>query len=159
MKAKPIPVTEWHQLALQGTAIPIRIPINGVSMYPLIRRNRDMVTIIPLDHMPVPGDIVMFARPQQERYVLHRVWQVREGRLLTWGDNCDRPDGWMDREMIWGQAIRIERGRRDIRPDPIRGLRWARIWHPVGKAVRRVRSLAAAVYRRVRRLLPKSSDA
>ncbi len=157
MNTKPITIPEWHAWAKQGASVPMRIPINGVSMYPVIRRNRDMVTIVPLDHEPVPGEIVMFAQPQLNRYVLHRVWQVREGRVQTWGDNCDKPDGWMPREMIWGQAIRIERGKRDIKPDPARGMRWAKVWHPVGKAVRKGRSMAAGVYRRVKRLMPKGN--
>ena len=157
MKTKPITIPEWHEWAKQGAEVPMRITINGVSMYPLIRRNRDMVTIIPLDHVPVPGEIVMFARPQLNRYVLHRVWQVCEGRVLTWGDNCDKPDGWIPREMIWGQAIRVERGRRDIRPDPVRGLRWAKVWHPLGRTTRRIRKLAYSAYNMGKHLLSRSN--
>ena len=152
MQTKSLSILEWHELVQKGAEIPMRMLINGVSMHPLIRRNRDMVTIVPLCRMPVPGEIVMFAQPEKERYVLHRAWQVRDGYVLTWGDNCNAPDGWMPQDKIWGLATRIERGRFIITPKPKRGLRWARIWHPIGRLLRRIRGLLHGLYRRFKRL-------
>ena len=105
-------IPEWHDPARDGAAPPMRIRIDGNSMFPLVRIHRDHVTIRPVEEAPVPGDIVLFADPDRPRYVLHRVWAVEEDRVLTWGDNCPRPDGWIPREAIWGQAVLIERGRR-----------------------------------------------
>lgn len=128
----------------------MRIPINGVSMYPLIRRNRDMVTIMPLDGPFRIGDIVMFSDPRvSKRYVLHRVWQMDEDRVLTWGDNCDGPDAWMSRDCVWGRAVLIERGPKQIYPDAKKGLRLAKFWHRMGPLFRRGRYLAGAVKRRI----------
>lgn len=110
-------VKQWHQLCSEGAELQVRIPVNGVSMQPLIRKNRDIVTLLPLRRVPERGDIVLFKRPGQRVYVLHRLWRVEEGRVMTWGDNCPRPDGWMDRARVLGVAAAVERGKRTLRLD------------------------------------------
>ena len=90
---RQLTISEWHSMAREGTAIPVRILIKGDSMFPLIRINRDYVTVLPLDEQPEKGDIVMFADQVKQRYVLHRVWKIEGDRVMTWGDNCSRPDG------------------------------------------------------------------
>ena len=45
-----------------------------------------------------------------------------------------------------GKAIIIERGRRRITPDPVKGLMFAKIWHVVGRLYRTTRKTAAQVY-------------
>ncbi len=128
MKEK-ISIPEWHAMAQAGRIVPMRIPIHGISMYPLIRMDRDMVTIMPVEERPRVGDIVLFCDPKRERYVLHRLWKAEENRAFTWGDNCENPDGWMEWDKIWGKAVLIERGKLRITPDPKKGLRLARVWH------------------------------
>lgn len=158
MESKKITIQTWHEMALQGVRLPMRIPINGVSMYPLIRRNRDMVTLMPVEAPLQRGDIVMFADPARDRYVLHRVWQLEQDRVLTWGDNCDGPDGWMPPEMVWGKAMLIERGKRSITPDPAKGLKLASRWHTVGKVLRRVKGLAYGAARRAKRIVTRQKS-
>lgn len=41
-------IPQWRELAQNGTVLPMRIPLDGDSMRPLIRRGRDMVTFVPL---------------------------------------------------------------------------------------------------------------
>lgn len=151
-KKKVITIPEWHQMAIEGNAPPMRIPIHGNSMFPLIRMDRDYVTIQPLKDMPKIGDIVLYDDPQRDRYVLHRVWKIHKKSILTWGDNCYYTDGWRPLDDIWGKAVLIERGKREIKPDPKKGLILAKIWHPTGKVYRKGRAIAAGVYRRVKRL-------
>ena len=126
---KTVSISDWHLMALEGTAPPMHIMLNGCSMEPLIRLNRDYVTIVPPGANLVVGDIVLFSDKSTERYIVHRIWKVKEGKVLTWGDNCQRPDGWFPLDAIWGKVILIERGRRTIHPDPRKGLQWARFWH------------------------------
>ena len=142
-------VSEWHKLSLEGTMLPVRTLIGGYSMEPLIRYNRDYVTIIPLSESLVEGDIVLFSDPYQKRYVLHRVWTLEDNRVLTWGDNCDRPDAWMTVNDIWGKVILIERGKYKITPDARKGLLFAGFWHIAGRAYRKSRGTAARVYHRI----------
>ena len=133
---KTLSISEWHQLAQEGTKLPVRIPLSGWSMDPLIRGNRDLVTITPMETMPQIGDIVLFADPYKDRYVMHRVWALKDQEILTWGDNCPRPDGWLPIDAVWGKAVRIERGNRIIETNAAKGMAWARFWHQAGKVYR-----------------------
>ena len=133
MAHKSLSIPEWHDLALQGVNVPTRILIGGRSMFPLVRYQKDYVSIIPVSGTLSVGDIVLIADPARKRYVIHRAWQIEEGRILTWGDNCPAPDGWMPMDRIWGKVVLVERGKRTITPDRDAGMRLARFWHPVGK--------------------------
>lgn len=139
-------VSEWHRLSLEGTMLPVRTLVDGRSMEPLIRYNRDYVTIIPLHESLAEGDIVLFSDPFQKRYVVHRVWTLENERVLTWGDNCDRPDAWMTVNDIWGKVILIERGKNRITPNARRGLLFAGFWHVAGRTYRRLRRTASRAY-------------
>ena len=145
-------IQEWHELAQAGNAPPVRIPLMGYSMLPLIRYNRDYVTIVPLDTGLRVGDIVLFAVPSMDRYVMHRVWDLKDQKILTWGDNCQGPDGWLPLDAIWGKAVLIERGRRKIKPDPRKGVRWAKFMHKAGKPYRFCRRYKYAIIRRINKL-------
>ena len=149
---RKVGVREWHDMALRGETLPLRFRVNGVSMAPLIRRRRDFVTIMPLSGPPEVGDVVLFCDPERpRRYVLHRLWELEGGRALTWGDNCDRPDGRIPVSALWGRAVLIERGKKKIRPDAKKGMRHARAWHPVGRLLRRCRRAASRAYHALRR--------
>ena len=138
---KSISIPEWHQMALEGVSPPIRITLNGCSMDPLIRIRKDYVTIAQLDQTPVIGDIVLFANPERKRYVVHRVWKLKNDQVLTWGDNCPSPDGWMPLDAIWGKVVLIERGDRRIKTHPRIGMLWARFWHLAMKGYRQKESI------------------
>lgn len=118
---------QWRRLALDGSDIPIRIHLDGDSMRPLIRRQQDMVTIVPLRRELRRGDIVLFA-DDAGRYVVHRVWRLAEAQVTTLGDHCRRPDPPLRRDQVWGLVIRVERGKRTLRVDqPVMRL-LGRIW-------------------------------
>ena len=126
----------WHQMAMEGTAPPVRIVLMGNSMYPLVRYNKDYVTIAPWEGELTIGDIVLFIDQKRNLNVVHRVWDIRDHMVLTWGDNCAHADGWIPSELIWGKVILIERGKRNIVPNPKRGIHWAKFWHVAGKVFR-----------------------
>ena len=127
-------VPEWHRLAQEGVVLPMRIQVSGNSMYPLLRSQRDYVTICPLEGLPQPGDIILFADPYRDaRYPLHRVWRTDGETVLPWGDNCAAPDGPIPLSKVWGKAVLVERGKRRIELDPRKGLRLAKVWHVAGR--------------------------
>ena len=111
---KSISIPEWHRLSKEGTAPPVRIQLNGGSMYPLVRMNRDYVTIAPIRETPAAGDIVLFMNGNTGRYVVHRLRKTEDGKVLIRGDNCPAPDGWFQTEEILGKVVLIERGKRII---------------------------------------------
>ena len=149
---RSLSIPEWRQLVDEGNAPPVRIQLGGSSMSPLIRYKKDYVTIIPIEAPPVPGDIVLFADLIRDRYVMHRVWKVKNGEVLTWGDNCDRKDGWIPMDDIWGKALQVERGRKTIQMNARRGLLWASFWHRAGRVYRFVSRMKNGVLRRMRKI-------
>lgn len=151
LRRRSLPIDQWHEMGQAGDMIPVTIPLAGDSMRPLIRRNRDKVTIIPLNRELQIGDIVLF-QGGPERYVVHRVYRIREGFVQTLGDNCLNPDPWMKKEQVWGLVIRMERGGKTYPLDSEASRRWGRAWmaiHPIRMIYRRGRALAGKVYRKV----------
>lgn len=150
---KVLTIPEWHRLAMEGTTLPVRILINGNSMFPLIRYRRDHVTIIPIKEPLAMGDIILFSDPDRNRYVIHRIWQMRQDAVLTWGDNCNRPDGWIPIGLIWGKVVKIERDRKVILPDPRKGIHWAFFWHNIGRGYRFWVKIKQFIALRIRKII------
>ncbi len=150
-KARGISIARWRELTQNGALIPVTIPLDGVSMQPLIRRNRDLVTIIPLERDPLPGDIVLFEQPAG-RFVCHRVRQIDGDRIQTLGDNCWNPDAWMDRSQVFGIAVSVERDGRTIALDTDYSRVVGRVWMatlPARMTWRRFRSLGGRALRKL----------
>ena len=136
-------------MALTGVMLPVRIMIGGSSMEPVIRCNKDYVNIIPASDNFSIGDIVLISDPRKERYFLHRVWDIKQGQVLTWGDNCIGPDGWIPSEYVWGKVVSIERKGRKIVPDANKGIHWAKIWHHAVGPYRFFKRIKGGIARRV----------
>ena len=149
---KTLSISEWHRMAMEGVAPPMRILLNGYSMEPLVRRNIDYVTIVPLKDNISVGDIVLFSDKNTERFVVHRVWEVKSEKVLTWGDNCHGPDGWFPLDAIWGKVVLIEHGKRVIHPNPKKGLWWARFWHKVRPGYYSAWRIKETITRRIKKL-------
>ncbi len=72
----------------------------GVSMLPLLRQGKDLFTVRKKGSERCKvGDVVLYRRG--DRYVLHRVVEVRENDYVILGDNCVcREFGVTDEEII-----------------------------------------------------------
>ena len=57
----------------------------GTSMLPMLKENRDLVTVAPLKEPPKKGDVILFR--QGPVYVLHRVIKAGAGSYITRGDH------------------------------------------------------------------------
>ena len=150
-KVRGLTIARWRELAQNGAPLPVTIPLDGTSMQPLIRRNRDLVTIVPLARDLLPGDIVLFEQPEG-RFVCHRVRRIDDSRVQTLGDNCWNPDVWMDRSQVLGLAVSVERGGRTIALDTDRSRALGRAWmasHPARMIWRKLRSLGGRILRKL----------
>ena len=145
-------ISTWHQMAMEGTAPPVRIVLMGNSMYPLVRYNKDYVTIAPCEGELKIGDIVLFKDQRRNLHVVHRIWDIRGHMVLTWGDNCAHADGWISSELIWGKVILIERGKRSIITNSKRGMHWAKFWHLAGKGFRRCLAIKRRIVKWIQRI-------
>ncbi|MBR4500351.1 MAG: S26 family signal peptidase [Clostridia bacterium] len=63
--------------------------ISGVSMLPMLRQEKDLVTLRRYDGKGLKKyDVAMYDRGGPRRYVLHRVVEVGDGSYTFLGDNC-----------------------------------------------------------------------
>lgn len=109
------------------------------------------MTVVPIQGEIVAGDIVLFSDGNPDRYIVHRVWKVKNGEVLTWGDNCSAPDGWIPLEAVLGKIVLIERGKRTIHPKPQKGLRWARFWRIIRPGYRFYQRIRQKIARRIKK--------
>ena len=144
-------IAQWRALAGEGTVIPMRIPLEGDSMRPLIRRGRDSVTIVPLSRALKRGDVVLFEYPAG-RYVVHRIYRMRDDSVQTLGDHCWNPDPWMPQSCVLGLVTQFERDGKNIRLDNRLARCMGRIW-TAGLPLRRCWWKSRALARRVLRKL------
>lgn len=101
--------------AVLAKGVPIRMPVRGQSMQPLIQ-DRDVLLIAPMaGNSPRLGDVVAFTIGSPERLVVHRVigrcgelWRLR-------GDNCNIEDGLVASINILGRVIEVTRNGRHVR--------------------------------------------
>ena len=73
----------------------------GVSMLPLLRQGRDLFIVEKRGPGRLKaGDVVLYRRPP-DKYVLHRIVQVREKDYVILGDNCvNREYGITDDDIL-----------------------------------------------------------
>ena len=73
----------------------------GVSMMPLLRQGRDLFTVRKKgpERCKV-GDVVLYKRPP-DKYVLHRIVEVRRDSYVILGDSCvNREYGIRDSDIL-----------------------------------------------------------
>lgn len=145
---RSVSIQQWAEWARTGATPTVTIRLDGDSMRPLIRRNRDAVTIQPLTMQLKRGDIVLF-RNHAGQYVVHRVWKLRGSQVRTLGDYCWNPDPWLDVEQVLGRVVTVKRDARvwKLNTRLSRGL--GRAW----MALRPVRNLWRWGKNRARRIL------
>ena len=123
-------IVQWHALCQSGTVLPMCIPLDGDSMRPLIRRKSDIVSIVPLSRPLLRGDVVLFEHPTG-RYVVHRIYRMRDDSVQTLGDHCWNPDPWMPQSCVLGLVTQFERDGRTLALDSDYARRIGRIWMKV----------------------------
>ena len=149
-QTRSIPMDVWCDLAREGSAPAVTIPLEGDSMRPLIRRGRDPVTIVPLQRPLQKGDVVLFRLG--ERYIVHRVWQLQDDMVRTYGDNCWNPEPWFPKQQVLGLVVRYVRDGRAHPLDTPAARAWGRCWMalaPIRRCYKRARSLAGRCYRKI----------
>lgn len=150
-EVRSLGVEQWRALARAGTRLPVRLTLDGVSMQPLIRKNRDVVIMLPLERPVKRGDIVLFRRGDG-RYAAHRVMRAFSGGVQTIGDACRQPDPWMRADEVLGLAVCLRRGRLTLRLDSAFCRAFGRAWmavRPFRQAAAQMGTLARKAIRRV----------
>jgi len=136
-----------EQMLLDGHDV--KFTVVGNSMWPLLRNRKDQVVLRKVNAKELKkGDIVLY-KPDDGRYILHRITKVRNGKLRTTGDNNCFHDGEFSDECVLGKAVSLIRNECQIDCTKIWVRLFGRVWswlYPVRPLLLRVvRKLAAVV--------------
>lgn len=102
--------------------------IRGVSMEPMLRQNRDLVTIrVPASRLK-KYDVALYKRG--DSYVLHRVIGVADDHYLICGDNTYVLEHVPDSAVIGVLTAFKRKGREHSVTEPGYQL-YARLWHTI----------------------------
>jgi len=84
----------------------------GTSMMPLLKQHRDLFTVRRKGSVRCrAGDVVLYRRPPN-KYVLHRVVEVRKNDYVILGDNCiNKEYGITDGDIIGVMTGYVRKGR------------------------------------------------
>lgn len=132
----------------------------GVSMEPMLRQNRDLVTIRVPDCRLKRFDVALYRRGDD--HVLHRVIKVKEGYYIIRGDNTFSLETVPDGDVIGVLTDFVRKGKKHVVAD--RGyMFYARFWngiYPIRSAFVRLRRLVGRVARKlgIRRKRTKKND-
>ena len=83
--------------------------VKGNSMYPLLRDNKDEVTLSPLNREPAIMDIVLFRF--RGKHILHRIIDLKNGEYTLQGDGIYMSCEYCSRNDIIGIVTKIHRTR------------------------------------------------
>lgn len=84
----------------------------GVSMMPLLKQHRDLFTVRQKGKKRCKaGDVVLYKRPPN-RYVLHRIVEVRPDSYVILGDNCiSKEYGILDSDVLAVMTGYVRKGK------------------------------------------------
>jgi signal peptidase I len=96
-------------------------------MYPLIRREGDLIVIKKCEGDLKKYDVPLFKRSTGE-YVLHRIVKVKDGKYDIRGDNCINGEKGIERSAIIGVLDAVIRGGKEIKMNSFLQKMYARFW-------------------------------
>ncbi|MCQ2329505.1 MAG: S24/S26 family peptidase [Paludibacteraceae bacterium] len=107
--------------------------VRGVSMYPMLRYRKDPVLIHPVREELKPYDVAVYAK--SDRYVVHRVLEVRDNIYVIRGDNCIGKE-YVPKSDVRGVVVGFWRFGRYIPCDDRLYNAYARLWVTINPLVR-----------------------
>lgn len=108
---KIIPATEWSSaiLPILNEGHNLKIPLSGLSMYPLLAGGRDEAVLSTVQGKKLKrGDIVLYVR-EDGTHVLHRVYHIKNNAFFMLGDAHTWIEGPIKKEDILAVAVSVIR--------------------------------------------------
>ncbi len=88
--------------------------VKGRSMLPFIGDNRDQIILEKKDFTHLKrGDIILF-KLKCGKYILHRIYEVKDRSYHTIGDGNLHFDGWIESNQVIGVVSKIIRKGKEI---------------------------------------------
>lgn len=129
--------------ALINDGLEVKFKPKGMSMLPFIHEGKDSLLLKRCESFKV-GDIVL-AKVNNSRYVIHRIYSIREDWFILMGDGNIAGKEKCRQEDIIATAIKILKNGKEIDCQSPSHLRNARIW----KALLPIRRYLLAIYKRI----------
>ena len=124
----------------------------GVSMRPMLKEGRDLVTIRPFEGRLKKYDVPLYRR-RDGGYLLHRIIGVKDDHYVIRGDNTFVKEHVPDKELV-GVLTGFKRKGKDCTVDS-RGYRvYARVWnfiYPVRWLAHKCRRVCGKIKRAMQR--------
>lgn len=140
-------VSALRELTEEGHEVSMTIA--GNSMSPFLIHNRDVIWFKKPDRPLKPGDMVFYQR-RDGRYVMHRLYAIREDGYYMVGDAQWQIEGPLAREQIFALITRVKRKGKMIQPGDFWWWFFRKVWlHMI--PVRRFAERIYGVIYRIRR--------
>lgn len=126
--------------------------ISGFSMYPLLKNQRDTVTVETISRKIKKYDVLLYRR--NEKYILHRVIAVKNSGYIIRGDNCFFTETDITDGNILGIMTAFCRNGRIHSADEFSYKLYSRIWvfiYPLRFILRRLRNLLSVFRQKYRK--------
>ncbi|MGN0578814.1 MAG: S24/S26 family peptidase [Ruminiclostridium sp.] len=122
----------------------------GVSMLPLLRQRKDIITIEKKQGRCKKYDVALYKRPNGS-YVLHRVVEVREKDYVILGDNCLNKEYGITDENILGVMTSFVRGGREYSVNNGLYRLYSKLWYaiyPMRRLMKKAKSTLGRIVKR-----------
>ena len=119
--------------------------IEGVSMYPMLRKRRDTVVIKKYEGRLKKFDVPLYK--VGDGYILHRIIKVLPDSYVIRGDNLERKEYGISEKNILGVLTTFYRGEKEIDMNGLAYKAYVYIWHYTFC----FRTFIKKVYRKLRR--------
>ena len=151
MEIKTSSLADWISTTQdKALLIPITLHTTSGSMLPAIRMEQDAVVVVPCTLSDVRiGDIVLIRTPSASAGVmLHRLFRMQNGQIVTLGDNLRRPDQAVAADALLGRAVSITGPKKNVDCDS----RWSRFRGKLIVRTYRLRPIVFLARRGIRKL-------
>lgn len=126
--------------------------VSGFSMYPLLKNQRDTVTVEKISRRLKKYDVPLYRR--NEKYILHRVIAVKDNGYIIRGDNCFFIETDIKDENVLGVMTSFCRNGHIHSTDEFGYKLYSRIWvfiYPLRFLLRRLRNLLSVFRQKYRK--------
>ncbi len=124
----------------------------GVSMRPMLRENRDLVVIRTYDGRLRKYDIPLYRR-SGNRYVLHRIIEVRDNDYVIRGDNTFAKEYGITDNRIVGVLTEFKRNGKTISVNSTGFRVYSRVWnfiYPIRFVLHKARRFGGKIKRKLK---------
>lgn len=124
----------------------------GTSMYPMLRDRRDTIIVMPYEGRLKKYDVPLYKCG--ERYILHRIVEVRPDSYVICGDNCERKEYGITDGQILGVLTGFYRGSTQMNMDDWKYKAYSRVICAL-YPIRRMRGVVRNITRKIWHLFKK----